>query len=243
MRFKYLLVIGLTALTGFTATSVNQYLSENYPPAIKIISPVNNSEFQWNSIIPYSILVSDKEDGNSEYNEISPNEVLLFVTYFPDSAGLKKNILNQSLVNRGPLLLMSTSTCFNCHASKSKRIGPSFESIAGRYSGSTVSVDDLAKKIIGGSSGTWGDEKMPPHPELQIGQAKELVRWILENSSNPNQTFYAGVEGSIRTREKSGEVSGNAIYVLTASYTDHGVNGITGSSKKGLHTIVLKNHR
>jgi cytochrome c len=190
----------------------------------------------------YSLLYwcSDKEDGNSEYNEISPNEVLLCVTYFADSSDFKKNILNQSSANEAPLLRMSTSTCFNCHASKSKRIGPSFEAIAGRYPANTVSVDDLAKKIIGGSSGTWGDEKMPPHPELQIGQAKELVRWILANSSDPNQTFYTGLEGSIRARVKPDIATSKGVYILTARYVDHGLKGLGHGTKKGVHTIMLK---
>jgi len=242
MRIKYILAIGVTALAGFTAASFKQHLKENSPPAVRIISPANNSEFQWNTIIPYAIHVSDKEDGNSEYSEIPPNEVLLFVTHFPDSSSLKKNILYQSLANEAPLLWMSTSTCFNCHASKSKLIGPSFEAIAGRYSGNSVSVEGLAKKIIDGSSGIWGDVKMPPHPELQIGQAKELVRWILENNSNPDQTFYAGVEGSIRTRERPSKESGKGVYILTASYTDHGLKGIERSGKKATHSIILKHY-
>jgi cytochrome c len=242
MRFEFFLAFGVTALAGLVTASVKQRVPENNPPAVRIISPTNNSKFQVDSVIPYSILVSDKEDGNSAYNEISVTEVLLFVTYISDSSKVKNHLLNQSLTNQEPLLWMSTSTCFNCHASKNKLIGPSFESIAKRYADDPAPVESLAKKIIAGSSGTWSDVKMPPHPELQIDQAKKLVRWILENNSNPDQTFYAGIEGSIPTRDKPSKERGNGVYILTATYTDHGLKGIERSSKKGMHTIMLKNY-
>lgn len=242
MEFKFLWAIGVTALAGIVAPSLEQLFPENNPPSVRINSPPNNSKFQWNSVIPYSIVVFDKEDGNSEYNEISVNEVILFVTYYSDSSNVKKYLLDQSLTHQEPLLWITTSTCLTCHASKNKLIGPSFESIARRYTDNPATVEDLAKKIIAGSSGTWSDVKMPPHPDLQIDQAKTLVRWILQNSSNPDQTFYAGIEGSIRTREKPGKVTGSEVYVLTATYTDHGLKDTERSRKRGIHTILLKNY-
>lgn len=229
-------------MAGFAGAPVKQHLPENSLPSVRIISPVNNSKVQWNTIIPYSISVSDKEDGNSEYDEIANNEVILFVNYFSDSSNVKKYLRDQSRTNQEPLLWMSRSTCFNCHTSKNKLIGPSFESIARRYSGDPASVEGLAKKIIAGSSGTWSDVKMPPHPDLQIDQAKTLVSWILKNNSNPDQTFYVGKEGSIGTREKPGKEPGKAVYILTANYTDHGQKNDGQRSKTGIHSIVLRNY-
>ena len=54
---------------------------ENKPPVVKIIAPTANSTFTWNSMIPYTIHVSDDEDGDSEYDEINPTEVLMVVEY------------------------------------------------------------------------------------------------------------------------------------------------------------------
>lgn len=253
MQFRILLSIGLATLgfCFFTAASTQRKIQENDPPSVTITSPAKNGKFQWNSIVPYSIRVSDKEDGNSEYNEISANEVLLTVTYLPDSSLVKKYLLDKPTTDHESFLRMSTSECFNCHAAKNKFIGPSFELIAGRYSYNSGSVDDLAKKVMAGTSGSWGDEKMPPHPELEIDQAREMVRWILKNNADPDQTFYAGIEGAFRTRENPGKEPGKGVYVLTASYTDHGIKGTTNSpssqniragSKQGKHSIVLKNY-
>ena len=262
MQFKILLSIGFIELVLHCFTAAFSQGTENSAPKVTITSPAQHSAFQWNSIVPYAIRVSDKEDGNSEYNEIPANEVLLMVAYLPDSTHVKKYLSDRSKTDREVLLWMGTSTCFNCHAAKAKLIGPSFEQIAQRYTNNSTTVDSLAKKIITGSSGTWGDLKnlkMPPHPDLKIDQVREIVRWILKNSLDPDQSYFVGIEGAFRTKEKPTREPGKGIYILTASYTDHGMKGpggpsdqviragpsdriIRAGSKQGQHTIVLKNY-
>ena len=239
MPVRLLLSIGSTAFVFylFTASFSQQY---NSPPEVTITAPAKNGTFQWNSVVPYAIRVSDKEDGNSEYNEIAANEVLLMVAYLPDAARATKYLSDRSKENPEVLSWMSRSTCFNCHAATAKLIGPSFELIARRYPDNSISAEALAKKIITGSTGTWGDLKMPPHPDLKIDEVREAVSWILKNSSDPDRCYYAGIEGAFRTKEKPTGEPGNGIYILTASYTDHGRNG-TGR-KQGQQSIVLKNY-
>jgi len=252
MLLKFFLPIGFTGLVLYEFTFFLQQ-QENSPPKVTITTPKKNSTFQWNSIVPYVISISDREDGNSEYNEISNNEVLLMVKYLPDSSQVKKYLLDRSKVNHEPLFWMSTSTCFNCHAAKTKLIGPSFEQIAQRYTDPSGALDSLAKKIIAGSSGRWGDLKMPPHPDLKIDQARVIVRWILKNSADADLNYIAGIEGVFRTREKPNKEPGKGVYILTARYTDHGVKGSSRNpsdqgiravkgSKLGQHTVVLKNN-
>ena len=251
MQFRILLSIGFIGLVLHCFIAASQG-TENSAPKVTITSPAQNSAFQWNSIVPYAIRISDKEDGNSEYNEIPANEVLLMVAYLPDSTHLKNYLSDRSKANREVLLWMSTSTCFNCHAAKAKLIGPSFEQIALRYANNTATVDSLAKKIITGSSGSWGDLnlKMPPHPDLKIDKVREIVHWILKNSSDPDQNYFVGTEGAFRTKQKREEDHGTGVYVLTATYADHGVKGsppsdgvIRAGSRQGQHIVVLKNYR
>src|SRR5260370_42703934 len=85
MPAKFLLSIGSTAFVFYFFTASRSQQSNN-PPEVTITAPAKNGTFQWNSVVPYAIRVSDKEDGNSEYNEIAANEVLLMVAYLPDSA-------------------------------------------------------------------------------------------------------------------------------------------------------------
>ena len=66
---------------------------------------------------------------------------------------------------------------------------------------------------------------MPTPHDKQIEQVKHMVSWILENGSNPNQTFYIGTTGA---------------YSLTAGYADNGVSGIPDSEKQGEKTVLLQ---
>ena len=117
------LVTTLLMCCCFGIVFSQQKSAENSPPKVTIITPSTNSKLHWNSIVPYSIRVSDAEDGNSEYNEISNNEVLLFIKYLPDSTQVKKYLLDRSKMNFQALQWMSTSTCFTCHAARTKLIG------------------------------------------------------------------------------------------------------------------------
>jgi cytochrome c len=249
---KFVLPIGLTALTLYCSTTVHSQQPKNNPPEVVITTPPKNGRFKWDSIVPYAIHVADLEDGNSEYNEISTNEVLLIVRYLADSSQVKKYILEISGASQEPLIAMSTSTCLNCHASKNKLIGPSFELIAQRYPYNSATLESLAKKVMNGSTGIWGDAKMPPHPDLKFDQVREAVGWILTNGANPDQQFMTGTEGALRTKARPNGEAAKAVYVLTAIYADHGVKetqrGTSGSgdtarkgSKLGQHTVVLKN--
>lgn len=244
MRFELTLLMSCCVAISFS----QQKGVENKPPKVTIVTPSSNSKLHWNSVVPYSIRVADPEDGNSEYNEIANNEVILVVKYLPDSTQAKKYLLDRSKMNHQPLLWMSSSTCFTCHAARTKLIGPSYDLVAQRYRDQSNAVDSLAKKIINGSTGTWGDLKMPPHPDLKIEQVKEIVRWILKNNDDPDQIYIAGIEGAFKTKEKPGNDAGKGAYVLIATYADHGTDGASQQSgnfgrqgsKVGQQTMVLK---
>ena len=240
---RLILFIGslLMACFYFLFSLSHPQIQENRPPEIKIIAPLPNHTFKWNSILPYEIQVMDFEDGNSEYDEINPNEVLLIVRYLKDSSELKPYLKGRSNTNYEPLIQMGSSTCFNCHKAKGKLIGPSFESIAAKYDRDPKTIELLASKIMTGSSTVWGDEKMPPHPDLLAGQVQELVLWILENNSDPNNDYLAGVKGAIKTREAATD-NQKGILVMTAIYRDHGSNDEGQNSIQSQNTLILKNH-
>lgn len=51
-------------------------LQDNHPPVVKIDAP---STVSAGSALRYTINVSDKEDGDTKYDDINPNEILLQV--------------------------------------------------------------------------------------------------------------------------------------------------------------------
>jgi len=75
--------------------------------------------------------------------------------------------------------LIATLDCSTCHKVDTKVIGPAFQDIAKKYDASQANIDMLAKKIISGGSGNWGNIAMTPHPSLPESDAKEIVQYIL----------------------------------------------------------------
>ena len=69
--------------------------------------------------------------------------------------------------------------CATCHRVEEKIQGPAYREIANKYAGSDTAVDYLAKKIISGGGGVWGEIMMAPHPSLSEEDARTLARYIL----------------------------------------------------------------
>jgi len=235
-RYFYSAAILISILPAFSQSQSE----ENRAPEIKVIEPAENSSFRWNTVIPYTIQVTDYEDGNSDYDEINPREVLLILKFLKDSSGLEPYLIKESQTNYLPLVQMARSTCFNCHRAREKLIGPSFDLLAEKYKGDPKTVETLAEKIRKGSSANWGDEKMPPHPDLTLEEAKAMVRWILYNNSDPSKNYLAGIEGAIPTAKQEVSGSEHAILVVRASYTDHGTKNHPQNRKQAQKTIILK---
>jgi len=78
------------------------------------------------------------------------------------------------------LELVSKDNCFTCHQIDDKLTGPPYREVANKYAGmpDTI-VEHLAKKIIAGGSGVWGQIQMTPHPGLSIDTAEAMVRYVL----------------------------------------------------------------
>ncbi len=210
---------------------------QNTAPIVTIISPANNSTVPAGGPFHYSITVSDKEDGESKYDEINPKEVLLEVKYNSNPSTLTE-ALNKTVQNDAPgLAAIRTSNCFNCHGFETKVIGPTFTDINKRYKPTASNMALLAKRIREGSTGVWGDVAMPSHPELNNTQIQNMVKWIMQNASGDAIHYYIGTAGSFSLKPPPG-TSGDGAFILIASFTDHGINN-TGQRLKGQGVAVI----
>jgi cytochrome c len=207
---------------------------ENNPPVVKILDPINKSSYDLNAQVRYRVKVSDKEDGESEYDEIAANEVFLEVRYLLDVS--KASMLSK--VDPKALEAMKKSNCFNCHAFNGKLIAPSFYEISKRYPQNASNIERLAKRVLEGSTGVWGSASMPTHPELSVQEARDIVSWILENAQNPNLNYYTGTEGSIKLKLPDGAVQKGA-FMLSATYSDHGIKNNPKQSLTSKDVILL----
>lgn len=72
----------------------------------------------------------------------------------------------------------SANGCNSCHDPSSRTVGPALNEIAARYKGKKAAAE-VAKRIVEGSEGRWGDMVHPPYGGLAPAEAKLLARWIL----------------------------------------------------------------
>ena len=107
----------------------------------------------------------------------------------------------------------------NCHAFKTKLIGPSFYDITRHYQFVSNAKDTLTKHILNGSKGRWGNVQMPSNNKLNVEEAKKVIDWLFKNAGDSTVNYLAGTEGSFRI-DPVGISLQNVI--LIASYTDHG---------------------
>ena len=227
----------LIYLTLFFSIGIIQ--QENHPPVVKIVSPKANGVFDAGAQVNYSISVSDKEDGESKYDEINGKEVLLEVKYIKDKSKLSA-ILNKPGQTDAPgIAVMRTSNCFNCHNFNSKAIGPSFYEISKRYPPTKSNTDSLVKHILEGYSDTWGKEKMPSHPELTKEEIKTTVLWILKHAADPDVNYYIGLDGTFHINPPVTPTR-KGVYLLTASYIDCGLKSSPGKERlRGQDVVVV----
>lgn len=75
--------------------------------------------------------------------------------------------------------LAKSSGCFSCHSASEKVVGPSYASVAAKYSGDKDAVASLVQSIQYGSKGKWGRIPMPAHAALSKDDLSLLSHWIL----------------------------------------------------------------
>jgi cytochrome c len=76
--------------------------------------------------------------------------------------------------------MYKTKNCFACHRLERTHLGPSFKSIATKYAEEKGADVKLAKRVLEGGAGVWGNVPMPAQTQVTEAEALMLVRWALE---------------------------------------------------------------
>jgi cytochrome c len=66
-----------------------------------------------------------------------------------------------------------------CHAVDKKVVGPSYKDVAKKYAGDAKAAAMLEAKVIKGGAGVWGPVPMPANAQVNAGESKKLVAWVL----------------------------------------------------------------
>jgi cytochrome c len=210
----------------------------NHAPVVNILQPLNHSIHDWNTMVPYSVQVSDAEDGESKYQEIQSSEVLIKLQYAENGVKADAYLKQKKIKDTVGLNGMLVSNCFDCHGVKSKHAGPSFQDIAGRYPSTEKNIALLSSRIQKGSNGIWGSEKMPSHPELNNKEIEGMVNWILRYTQDPGLNFFTGLEGTLSLNKPRLETK-SGFFVVSAYYTDHGTTENRNKKMTGSDQILI----
>ncbi|MCA6079163.1 ThuA domain-containing protein [Fulvivirga sedimenti] len=216
--------------------------SGNELPEVDIAIAGNRSFYWPGKEISYNVLVTDAEDGNLKDGSIDAGTVLFNFDYLEQGFDLTEIARGHQVPSPSALgqQLIDAQDCKGCHKVNEKSIGPSYSSIAVRYSGRDDAMDYLSEKIIAGGGGVWGEQAMSAHPDLSREDARRIVSYIMSlDSEATHKADRLPLSGILQTnRHKEGNY--NAMYVLTASYTDSGseFGRLTGTEQ-----IVLRSPR
>lgn len=96
-----------------------------------------------------------------------------------DSSAGAREAAGTAGVRAGQGVLFPGLDCSSCHDLRRPSVGPAYAEIAARYRATPATIDRLARHIIEGGVGSWGDLPMAPHPDLGLEEARALVTRIL----------------------------------------------------------------
>jgi cytochrome c len=232
----YKITLAVKDSKGEQATRQMEILAGNEPPALSFdITNANQTFFFPGQPFHYEVKVSDKEDGSLENGSIAADEISLTINYLKEGFD-KVEIAQGHLAADGAAVLaagkklMDNSDCKSCHIINKKSIGPSYLDVAKKYQDDKNAVDYLAKKIINGGGGVWGEVNMAAHPQLTVAEATEMVKYILTLGKADAQDALP-VKGTYTPQIPKGE-SDQGVFILRAAYTDKGANGIAPASSE-----------
>ncbi|QHT68292.1 carbohydrate-binding protein [Rhodocytophaga rosea] len=240
----YMATLTVTDTKGETNSQTLEIKAGNEPPVVNLtITKGNKTFFFPNQNIGYTVTVSDKEDGSLSNSKITPAQVSMSIDYTPEGFDQVEIAMGHRSADESAGLatgqkLMDASDCKSCHTVDKKSVGPSFKQIALKYKNEASSTDYLAKKIISGGAGVWGEVAMSAHPQLSVADATEMAKYILSLSEEKQVAKKLPLKGNYVTAIPAGE-SDKGNYLLRAAYTDKGTSNVPGITTEKV--ILLRN--
>lgn len=75
--------------------------------------------------------------------------------------------------------LLQRNNCVACHLMDKRKYGPHMREVAAKYAGKAGLVEQMALKIKAGGTGVWGQDVMPPQPQVTDENARLMAQLIL----------------------------------------------------------------
>jgi len=239
----YTATLTVTDAKGASNSKSVQVMAGNEPPLVAFdFSGGNKSFFTPGKTIKYAVKVSDKEDGSLDNKKISPSRVAVSIDYLTEGYDLtviasRQRTVDNSIQYAGGKNLIDKSDCKACHNINTRSLGPSFTQVAQKYRSNAAATARLAKKVIAGGSGVWGDAAMPAHPSITTNDATAMVRYIL-SVGEKRDVQSRPVTGTYTTQVPAGE-NDRGSFIWRAAYTDKGTAIAPPQSAEEM--VILRN--
>jgi len=240
----YNVYLTVTDSEGNSGEQVFEVLAGNEPPVVDIQITGGNQSFYFpDNQLTYAIQVNDLEDGSVAAGNIAQNAVAVNFDYAPE--GFDPIEIAQNHVATDDWLtfsrgknLIDESDCLSCHRVDVKSIGPSYIEVAKRYKNDPKGQKVIAKRIINGSVGIWGEHGMSAHPNLSERDAALMIEYIMSLNNPQTAPKVLPLAGTFKTEVPKG-TNGKGGYLLRVAYTDKGTDKLESLTSEKI--IALRN--
>lgn len=196
----------------------------NAPPKVTLELAGNKSFFWKERPLPYSVKVTDQEDGEIG-SGIDPTAVAASFEFLNQTEDKVIAALGheeetaRSLAAYGQELI-AESGCIACHGIDEKIVGPAYRDVARKYVSRGDAREYLVGKILNGGSGVWGGAAMAAQEQLDENQAMAMAAYILTLAEgNASQRFPLAGTFSF---DQHTDVGTGSSYLVSVSYQDKG---------------------
>ncbi len=218
----------VTDTYGDTAQATIEIRVGNTAPAIEVMLEGNTQFYKPGESRKYQVTVKDPEDESQGGIASARKDISL--VFVPDGHDLEVLLggrkIDASMRFAKGLSLIEGSDCKSCHTANVHSVGPSYHEISDRYKQDASAVDRLARKVISGGNGVWGEKIMASHPQHTLEQTTEMVKYILSIANNNVGSLPDN--GTISLSESSNQ----GAYLLAATYLDGGGNGLPALERR-----------
>lgn len=125
-----------------------------------------------------AVTVSMVACGNNETDTAATTTETNTTTAETPAAPANASGISEEEADKG-LTLIAQSDCLTCHKVEDRIVGPSYSEVAAKYPANDSTYNYLARKIIQGGKGVWGEVAMSPHPDLSEDDARQMAKYVM----------------------------------------------------------------
>ncbi len=219
----YTIELQATDVHGASDIITSPVIVGNARPNVFFKSPATGDFYSPDQPISYEIIVRDREDGTSDFDEADSGDLEPIDAMAPNRIYVQSSPVvsaNAKLTESPGLSLIRQSDCFNCHAVERPLVGPTFVDIANKYREQADALEKSLERVMKGSTGVWGKVAMLPHGHHSPEQVKQMVEYVYSVKPDPSVTMTRGPSGKITVPTNQSSIR------LEATYTDLGRDDI-----------------